>query len=195
MPLWQRSLFLWTDSQPTINDYWRAFPVFPSKISLSLLSPAMNIFLRYPNRNPFVSLACTVIGVLVAGLVLGGCGGGGEQTDAAASVCDPDDGGLTLADGFCATVVADSLGSPRHLAVSDNGDVYAALREIKNGGGVVALRDTDGDFKADRNEFFGERVGEPVLVSTTATCTLRRTRRFGATKRPPRSSFRLAKRR
>jgi Xaa-Pro aminopeptidase len=79
-------------------------------------------------------------------------------------VCDPDDGGLTLPDGFCATVVADSLGQPRHLAVADNGDVYAAVQEVTNGGGLVALRDEDGDYKADRTEYFGDTGGTGVAL-------------------------------
>ena len=100
-----------------------------------------------------------VLLTLLAGLVVAGCGGGGgggESASGVADVCDPDDGGLTLPDGFCATVVADSLGQPRHLTVADNGDVYVALREMMNGGGVAALRDTDGDYKADQTEFFAE---------------------------------------
>jgi len=41
---------------------------------------------------------------------------------------DPDNGGLFLPEGFEAVVVADSLGSARHLAVNHNGDVYVKLR-------------------------------------------------------------------
>jgi glucose/arabinose dehydrogenase len=96
---------------------------------------------------------------LLLSLLFVGCGQGDGGSSATASVCDPKDGGLTLPDGFCATVVADSLGPTRHLTVADNGDVYAAVREVTNGGGVVALRDTDGDYKADRTEYFVEEAG------------------------------------
>ena len=96
--------------------------------------------------------------VLLASAFLVACGtqnNPDESSDApTASVCDPDDDGLSLPEGFCATVVADSLGPTRHLTVADNGDVYAAVREVTNGGGVVALRDTNGDYKADRTEYF-----------------------------------------
>lgn len=85
------------------------------------------------------------------------CGQGDDG--GVAAVCDSDDGGLTLPDGFCATVVAEDLGPTRHLTVADNGDVYAAVREVTNGGGIVALRDTDGDYKADRTEYFEEETG------------------------------------
>jgi hypothetical protein len=56
---------------------------------------------------------------------------GEEGTPAAAlgaPACDPDDGGLTLAAGFCALVVADGADGARHLAVAPSGDVYVALR-------------------------------------------------------------------
>src|SRR2546425_10187056 len=33
--------------------------------------------------------------------------------------CPPDNAGLTLPAGFCATVFADNLGHPRHIAVAD----------------------------------------------------------------------------
>jgi glucose/arabinose dehydrogenase len=65
--------------------------------------------------------------------------------------CDPDNGGLVLPEGFCALVVADDVGRARHLVVTETGDIYIALRGRRNGdgGGVLALRDGDGDGKAD----------------------------------------------
>jgi len=96
---------------------------------------------------------------LLLGVLLLGCGQSSSSSSDATSVCDPNNGGLSLPEGFCAAVVADSLGRTRHLTVADNGDVYAAVREATNGGGVVALRDTDGDYKADRTEYFVENAG------------------------------------
>ncbi len=61
--------------------------------------------------------------------------------------CAADNAGLTLPKGFCAVLVGESLGAVRHLAVAPNGDVFAA-RAGKTGG-VVVLRDTTGDGKAD----------------------------------------------
>jgi glucose/arabinose dehydrogenase len=76
--------------------------------------------------------------------------------------CDPDNGGLKLPQGFCALVAADGLGTGRHLAVAPNGDVYVALRRSQPpagqqaaGGGVVALRDANGDGKFEIKETFG----------------------------------------
>jgi glucose/arabinose dehydrogenase len=76
--------------------------------------------------------------------------------------CDRDNGGLTLPAGFCASVFADNLGRARHLTVAPNGDVFvntwsSSYTELKNaqGGYLVALRDTNGDGKADQVERFG----------------------------------------
>ncbi|MGQ0561637.1 MAG: PQQ-dependent sugar dehydrogenase [Gemmatimonadota bacterium] len=61
--------------------------------------------------------------------------------------CDSGNSGLTLPEGFCARVFADQVGSARHIAVASNGDVYVALEG--GDGGVLALRDTSGDGRAD----------------------------------------------
>src|ERR671922_1091124 len=79
--------------------------------------------------------------------------------------CDPDNGGLKLPDGFCATVVADDVGHARHLVVAPNGDAFVAVgnsRLVR--GGVVALRDTDGDGKFDKGEKFGDNGGNGIAL-------------------------------
>jgi glucose/arabinose dehydrogenase len=78
--------------------------------------------------------------------------------------CDADNGGLTLAPGFCAVVVADNLGRIRHLAVSANGDVYARLRMPADSGGIVALRDTTGDGRADVVQRFLSGSGSGIGI-------------------------------
>lgn len=79
--------------------------------------------------------------------------------------CAPDSAGLTLPDGFCAVVVADGLGRARHLTVAGNGDVLVATGRSRRdtvGGGVVALRDTNGDGVADERVRFGGGTGNDV---------------------------------
>jgi glucose/arabinose dehydrogenase len=77
--------------------------------------------------------------------------------------CDADDGGLQLPDGFCALVVADGLGAARHLDVAPNGDVFVAIRDRRDApGAIVALRDTDGDGRADVQERFGQSGGTGI---------------------------------
>ena len=87
---------------------------------------------------------------------------------ASSLVPDPDDGGLTLPEGFRAVVVADALkngdvtGAIRFLAVAANGDVYVKTAK----GGIIALRDTNGDGCADVKETFGEGGGSGIACAT-----------------------------
>ncbi len=75
--------------------------------------------------------------------------------------CDADNGGITLPQGFCALVVATDVGTARHMAAAPNGDLYVATMSRggrgtpESGGGVVALRDTNGDGKFDMREQIG----------------------------------------
>ena len=86
---------------------------------------------------------------------------------AAATECAPDNGGLTLPSGFCASIFADDVGGARHIDVAANGDVYVQLITAKKGaesgsgrsGGILALRDTDGDGVADTTAYFGALGG------------------------------------
>jgi glucose/arabinose dehydrogenase len=76
-----------------------------------------------------------------------------------------DNGGLTLPEGFSALIVADKLGSGRHIAVNSNGDVYLALRSLRNGKGIVSLRDTTGDGKADIIKYFANTITTGIDIS------------------------------
>ena len=83
--------------------------------------------------------------------------------------CDADNGGLTLPAGFCAVVVADQVGAPRHLAVAPNGDLFVALENRRAGGGaggILVLRDTTGDGRADVEAHFGTAGGTGIVLST-----------------------------
>ena len=68
-----------------------------------------------------------------------------------------ENGGLFLPDGFEATVVVDSLpGRARHLAINENGDIYVKARFARDKDeSVMALRDTNGDGRADVIKRFG----------------------------------------
>lgn len=70
----------------------------------------------------------------------------------AAPACDADNGGITLPAGFCAFIAADGLGVARHMAVAANGELYVALQGDGQTGGVVALRDTNGDGRFEMKE-------------------------------------------
>lgn len=88
-------------------------------------------------------------------ITLQGCADGDLQSSEATA-------GLRLPAGFAATVFADDIGAARHIAVNDNGDVYVALRDgastvsgAGDPGGLMALRDNDGDGVADVKLPFG----------------------------------------
>ncbi|HXZ68760.1 MAG TPA: glucose dehydrogenase, partial [Alphaproteobacteria bacterium] len=82
----------------------------------------------------------------------------------AAPACAPDNAGLKLPDGFCATVFADKLGEARHMTVAADGTVYlnSWISPFKStapripGGFLIALKDTNGDGVADSIHRFGE---------------------------------------
>src|SRR6266567_4959156 len=108
----------------------------------------------------------------------------GVRPSAVSPACDPDNGGITLPTGFCAVVVADQVGAPRHLAVAPNGDLFVALQSRP--GGVLALRDTTGDGKADITERFGSEsgtgiaLGKGVLYFSSTTTVYRYAIRAGS---------------
>src|SRR5919109_862191 len=77
--------------------------------------------------------------------------------------CAADNGGLTLPAGFCAVVAHDSIGKARHIAVAPNGNVYVALGQPA-GGGIVGLRDTNGDGVLDEEVRFGEAGGTGMAI-------------------------------
>ncbi len=80
-----------------------------------------------------------------------------------AAQCAPDNGGITLPPGFCASVFADTLGHARQLAVAADGTVYVNTwsgdyyegNPAPPGGFLIALQDSTGTGHADRITRFG----------------------------------------
>ncbi|HEY8519194.1 MAG TPA: PQQ-dependent sugar dehydrogenase [Gammaproteobacteria bacterium] len=107
-------------------------------------------------------------------VTLAGCGGGAAENASpgdAGRGSAPADTGIELPPGFTATVFADGLDRPRHIAVRDNGDVYVTLRTGQaqlspddSPGGIAALRDTDGDGRADVVQRFGRADADTGLA-------------------------------
>jgi glucose/arabinose dehydrogenase len=87
-----------------------------------------------------------------------------RKGDSGELVPDANNGAISLPEGFAALVVADSIGPGRHIAVNTNGDIYLALRELKDGHGLVAMRDTTGDGKADVMIRFGTLPGTGLQI-------------------------------
>lgn len=94
-----------------------------------------------------------------------------QNADKAASVqtaADSAANALVLPQGFSASVVADSLGSVRHLAVNKNGNIYVKLGKVKNGQGILFLSDTDHDGKMDQTVGFANYPGTGIRIQGNA---------------------------
>lgn len=72
---------------------------------------------------------------------------------------------MYLPDGFGAVVVIDSIGPSRHLAVKENGDIYVKLKITSDAPGSVALRDENGDGKADIIQPFGSYLNDGIFAT------------------------------
>jgi glucose/arabinose dehydrogenase/mono/diheme cytochrome c family protein len=107
-----------------------------------------------------------ILAILNILVLAAGCSSDRKTASTATPQCASDNGGLTLPEGFCATVFADSIGHARHLVVASNGTVYVNTWSgtyygndtPHSGGFLVALRDTTGDGKADVISRFGDSV-------------------------------------
>lgn len=77
---------------------------------------------------------------------------------------DADNGTLTLADGFGAITVAAQTGRARHLAVNSKGDVFIKLAELKNGNGILVLKDGNGDGRSDSETGFANYTGTGIAI-------------------------------
>ncbi len=103
-----------------------------------------------------------IIMLFTPALLLSGCyESGSDLRDSAARFIDSS---LTLPSGFNAYVVADNLGHGRHIAVTENGDIYVSLSNLKDEKGIVALRDLDGDTHADTIVYFGDYPGTGLIL-------------------------------
>ena len=105
-------------------------------------------------------------GAVLGPLALSGGAAFGQAQELALGEDTPldQDAGIRVPEGFDAKVFADGVGRARHIAVRDNGDVYVALRQPNQGGGVAALRDQDGDGAADQVEYFGDHAGTGIAI-------------------------------
>jgi glucose/arabinose dehydrogenase/mono/diheme cytochrome c family protein len=76
---------------------------------------------------------------------------------------DHNNGGITLPEKFGAVVVVDTLGRGRHMAINANGDIYLQLaRPTGEGKGIIALRDTTNDGRADIIKGYSSVTGSGI---------------------------------
>lgn len=87
-----------------------------------------------------------------------------QQSAEALPQADSANAGLILPSGFHAIKVADDLGQARHIAVNINGDIFVKLAALKNGKGILRLRDTTKDGRADIIEGYGNFAGSGIEI-------------------------------
>jgi len=122
------------------------------------------------NRLPL--LAALGATAATGALMLAHVGGIEQAHAAAAGSCDK--AGLSLPPGFCATVFADGVGPGRQMAMASDGTLYVNTlssaviqnKQKPDQGFMVALKDTNGDGKADLVEHFGPTPNDKSIGGT-----------------------------
>ena len=94
-------------------------------------------------------------------LLVTSCNSSTQETNTATTKASADSTAaeIKLPPGFTATIVADSLGAVRHLALNKNGDLYVKLGALKDGKGIYYLTDTNHDGMYDTKTGFGNYPG------------------------------------
>lgn len=105
---------------------------------------------------------------LVNILTIASCKNRNETKTAIVPVDDSVTSEIKLPAGFSATVIADSLGSLRHIAVTKKGDIYVKLSTLKDGKGIYFLSDTNGDGKIDKRMGFANYPGTGIRIAGNA---------------------------
>ncbi len=91
-----------------------------------------------------------------------------KSTTATSTSADTAAAKIQLPPGFAATIVADSLGALRHLAVNKNGGIYVKLSALKDGKSIYYLTDTNHDGKFDKSIGFGNYPGTGIRIKGNA---------------------------
>lgn len=71
---------------------------------------------------------------------------------------------LQLPTGFIAQAVALNQGRVRHIAIAPNGTLYLKLERLRNGAGIVRLRDLNQDGVYEDSLLFGNYIGTGIAL-------------------------------
>lgn len=71
---------------------------------------------------------------------------------------------MQLPPGFSATIAFEGLNGARHMTVNKQGDLYVKLSKLKDGKGIIYLKDTNGDGKFDQQNAFGDYPGTGIFI-------------------------------
>ena len=79
-------------------------------------------------------------------------------------VADADNAGLKLPKGFGALKVAENMGRARHISITPQGLVYVKSGKLIDGKGILQLKDTKGNGKAEVVKTFGNFTGTGITT-------------------------------
>jgi len=99
-------------------------------------------------------------------LLVTSCNNSTQETNTATTNASADStvAEIKLPPGFTTSIVADSLGAVRHLALNKNGDLYVKLGALKEGKGIYYLTDTNHDGIFDTKTGFGNYPGTGIRI-------------------------------
>ncbi len=73
---------------------------------------------------------------------------------------------LKMPDGFTATIIAENLPGARHIAVNKQGGIYIKLSKLKDGKGIIYLKDKNGDGNFLIESAFGDYPGTGIFIKS-----------------------------
>jgi glucose/arabinose dehydrogenase len=76
----------------------------------------------------------------------------------------PANEGLEMPAGFSAVAFSSALGKARHIVATPQGIVYVKVDKLVKGKGILRLKDTNGDGKADDIKGFGTFIGTGMAL-------------------------------
>ncbi len=80
------------------------------------------------------------------------------------NIDNPTQVNLQLPAGFTTSVVAEGIVGARHMAATKQGGLYIKLSKLKDGKGIIYLKDTNGDGKFDKQTAFGDYPGTGIYI-------------------------------
>jgi glucose/arabinose dehydrogenase len=73
---------------------------------------------------------------------------------------------ITVPAGFKVTVANEGLGKNRHIVVAANGDIFIKLEQLRQGKGILQLRDANADGKFELYKSFGNFTGTGIAIKS-----------------------------
>ena len=105
----------------------------------------------------------TLMAVALLGLFFSQCKPEAKKTEPEKAIVKTNETNIQVPDGFSVEILAQDLGNLRHMTVSSKGDIYVNRSKLKDGKGIIALKDIDKDGKIGETQVFGDLPGTGIL--------------------------------